>query len=339
MTVVIPVRDEAGTIDALLGDLVVQRRPPAEILVVDTGSRDNTVARVASWSRRDMRIRQLFAPGAYPGGARNAAVRLVQTDWIAFVDAGIRVSPDWLERLLEPVDRGEPVDAVLGGLEPVVDTKFQRAAALAYVSPRQALGSGGTWRGYCLPSSAVRSSVVRSLHGFPEGLRCGEDLHFYSRLRQSARLEYAPGAIAHWSLPLDLHGVWRRFRLYSEHALRGGFRDGWFNTVSRRYALMLLSGPALPLVAVLLLLGRAVVMQHRKPEWVERHALGRLRQVVEVALVLGAIDAAIWAGWFAWRGQGAPRADPSGPANLGEALDLTDAAPVPDTALSSRTAG
>ena len=134
---------------------------------------------IAALARKDERIRQLQTPGAYPGGGRNAAVRLVGTEWIAFVDAGIQVPCEWLERLLKPVDRGEPVDAVLGGFEPVVNTRFERTVALAYVSPKQVLPSGLFWRGYCLPSSAVRTSMVRRLHGFPEGLRCGEDLNVY----------------------------------------------------------------------------------------------------------------------------------------------------------------
>jgi glycosyltransferase involved in cell wall biosynthesis len=337
--VVVPVRDEAPTIEALLGDLIAQRRPAAEILVVDTGSRDDTVARVAAFSRRDARIRQLSAPGAYPGGGRNAAVRVVRTEWIAFVDAGIRVPSDWLERLLEPVDKGEAIDAVLGGFEPVVDTRFQRASALAYVSAKEPLPSGGSWRGYCLPSSAVRTSMVRSLHGFPEGLRCGEDLHFYNRLSLGARIGYAPGAIVHWSLPPNLRALWRRFRTYSEHALIGGLSDGWFKTVSRRYGLMLLSGPAIPIVAAFLLVGRAVVMQRRKPEWVDRHAVGRFRQVIEVATVLGAIDSAVWAGWWAWRRRGAPSADQSGPADLVRVPENNAEAPQPDATFPSRLAG
>lgn len=163
VTIVIPVRDEAHTIEALLADLGAQRRKAAEMLVVDAGSKDDTVKRVEAISRHDPSIRLLGAPGAYPGGARNAAIRQVRTEWIAFVDAGIRIADDWLECLLEPVDQDPSVDAVLGGLEPIVDTRIQRAAALAYVSPRQRLSSGGQWRGYCLPSSMVRTSVVRNL--------------------------------------------------------------------------------------------------------------------------------------------------------------------------------
>lgn len=317
VSVVIPARDEAHTILALLGDLRAQRRRPTEILVVDTGSQDDTAKLVATLSAQDRRIRLLSAPGAYPGGARNVAIRVVRTEWIAFVDAGVRVAEDWLELLFEPIDQTESVDAVLGGLEPIVETRIERAAALAYVSPLAPLPGGGLWRGYCLPSSIVRTSVVRKVRGFPEGLRCGEDLHFFNRLKEAACFAYAPKATARWSMPSDLGGVWRRFRLYAEHALRGGFREGWFGTAARRYGLMLLlCGPLVPAAAVALLIGRAIVMQYRKPEWVDTALKGRARQVLEVAAILGIIDAAIWAGWWAWRRGGSPVADPLGPADL-----------------------
>jgi len=73
-----------------------------------------------------------------------------------------------------------------------------------------------------------------------------------------------------------------------------------------------------------LLLIRAVVMQHRKPEWVDRAWLGRPRQVVEVAVILGTIDAAIWAGWWAWRRRGAPSAEHWGPTDLASAPGTAD---------------
>lgn len=317
VTIVIPVRDEAHTIEALLADLGAQRRRAAEILVVDAGSSDDTVTRIEALSRHDPSIRLLNAPDAFPGAARNAAIRHVRTEWIAFVDGGIRVADDWLECLLEPADQDPAVDAVLGSLEPIVDTRIQRAAALAYISPRQPLSSGGQWRGYCLPSSMVRTTVVRNLRGFPEALRCGEDLHFYQRLRETARLAFAPRAIARWSMPSNLGAVWRRFRLYGEHAPRGGFSEGWIGTIARRYGLMLLlCGPFIPMAAVALLVGRALVMQRRKPEWVDGEVMGRAWQVVEVAATLAVIDAAIVAGWWAWRRAGSPRADCLGPADL-----------------------
>ncbi|HEV2765010.1 MAG TPA: glycosyltransferase, partial [Pyrinomonadaceae bacterium] len=46
VSLVVPVRDEAETIDELLSSIAAQTRPPDEVLIVDGGSRDDTVARV-----------------------------------------------------------------------------------------------------------------------------------------------------------------------------------------------------------------------------------------------------------------------------------------------------
>jgi hypothetical protein len=72
---------------------------------------------------------------------------------------------------------------------------------------------------------------------------------------------------------------------------------------------MLLAGPAFPVAAAALLVARAWVMQRRKPEFRDPTPAGRVLQLGEVALLLGVIDAATWAAWFAWVGRGRPRLD------------------------------
>lgn len=308
ISVIIPVRDEADGIGALVGDLLRQSRAPSEILVIDTGSRDATAAVVEEIAAREERVRLLHAPGALPGGARNVGLRAAASEWIAFVDGGMRVEPAWLQRLFAPVDGGAAVDVVLGGLEPVADDRAARAAALAYVPARRAAPGGGVWRGFCLPSSAVRAKVARAVGGFPEALRSGEDLIFFRRLEARARIGYAPEAIVRWRHASSPAAVWRRFRTYAVHSFRGGLMDDWFAVVRRRYLGLALTGLALPLSATALLFARAAVMQRRKPELADEGPLPRLRQLVEVAFYLGLIDAATWAAWWQWRREGQPRA-------------------------------
>jgi glycosyltransferase involved in cell wall biosynthesis len=305
VSVIIPVRDEAAGIEALLADLLGQTRAPREILVVDTGSADDTRERVRRVAQRDARVRLLSAPGALPGGGRNAGLAAAAGEWVAFVDAGMRVAPDWLADLMSPVDAGAPLDVVLGGLEPVAESRWARAAALAFLPARRPTPTGGQWRGFCLPSSAVRVEVARAA-GFPAALRSGEDLVFFRRLA-GARIGYAPQAIVNWRHAATPSAVWRRFRVYAEHSFRGGLMDDWFRPVARRYlALALVSGPAIIPAVAALLLARAFVMQRRKPELVDDAAAGRALQLGEVALLLGLIDAATFTAWIAWVRQGRP---------------------------------
>lgn len=311
VSIIVPVRNEADGIAALLSDLLGQSRAPLEVLVVDTGSTDATVGVVERLTATDRRLRLLRAPGALPGGGRNAGLRAAVGEWIAFVDGGMRVGPQWLARLMAPVDRGDAVDVALGALEPVVETRSARAAALAYVPARRPTPDGaGHWRGFCLPSSAVRASLARRVGGFPEELRSGEDLIFFRRLEPSARIAYAPAAAVHWRHAATPSAVWRRFRTYAEHSFRAGLMGDWFAVLRRRYlALLATTGPLLPVSATGLLLARAFVMQWRKPELVDAAALGRARQLVEVAFYLGLIDAATLVAWWHWTRHGRTRVE------------------------------
>lgn len=310
ISVIIPVRNEADNVGALLDDLLAQSLPPAEVLVVDTGSTDGSAAIVAQVAAQDRRVRLLSAPGAYPGGARNEGLRAARSEWVAFVDGAMRVGAEWLERLAASVGRDRHVDAVLGGLEVVAETRRQRAAALAYVPARRPTPDGGMWRGFCLPSSLVRLDLARAIGGFPAELRSGEDLVFFQRLQNRARIAYAPDAVVRWTHASDSRAVWRRFRTYAEHSFRAGLMGDWFAVVSRRYLwVAALSGPALPIGVAGLLLARAAVSLRRKPEFADTSLPSRALQLVEVASYLGLIDAASAAAWWHWRSHAAPRLD------------------------------
>jgi glycosyltransferase involved in cell wall biosynthesis len=308
----VPVRDEEGSVDALLTDLRAQLRPPAAVVLADMGSRDRTRDVVAEHARQDARITLLSLPPGFPGAGRNAGLRAARTEWVAFVDAGVRVPPDFLARLMAPVDAGQPVDLVLGNMDPVMETRAQRAAALAYVPARRALPDGASWRGPLVHSSAVRRAAAFDAGGFAEALRSGEDLLFLRALQSRCRTAQAPAARVRWLHTATTGGVWRRFRAYAAASLRAGLMDDWFAVMRRRYTWMLLLGPAYPLGVFALLLARAVAMQRRKPEMADPRAMGRAWQVLEVALYLGIIDAATWSAWIGWRRGGRERLDTRG---------------------------
>jgi glycosyltransferase involved in cell wall biosynthesis len=309
VSVIVPVRNEGDNVGALVRDLTRQERAPAEILIVDTGSTDDTCARVTEEAQQDPRVRLLRAPGALPGGGRNAGIRATASDWVAFIDGGMRIDSRWLGHLMAAADRGEPVDVVLGGLEPTMNSRLARAAALAYVPERRAAPTGGEWRGFCLPSSAVRRQLAIDVGGFPESLRSAEDLVFLERLQSQGRFAWAPDAKVRWTHANSPGDVWRRFRTYAEHSFRGGFMKDWFVPVARRYSIVAAaSGPALPAAVVMMLLARSWVMQRRKPEFTDPDLGGRLLQLVEVAFLLGTIDLAMFSAWAVWLSQGRPRA-------------------------------
>jgi hypothetical protein len=109
VTVVLPVRDEAGQVGACLATVLDQRGvPQLRVVVVDDGSTDGTAAEVRAL--RDDRVTLLAATTPPPGwlgkpnacdqGARAAG----DADVLVFLDADVRLMPDALASALAVLD-------------------------------------------------------------------------------------------------------------------------------------------------------------------------------------------------------------------------------------------
>ncbi len=106
---------------ALLDDLVLQLRPPSEVVVVDNDA--------AASARRVVERRVAFGapfpihyevqPVQNISLTRNRTVALSSGDWLAFVDDDERAPADWLSQLCEAVESCD-ADGALGPVEPVL---------------------------------------------------------------------------------------------------------------------------------------------------------------------------------------------------------------------------
>ena len=115
VTVVLPVRDGAATLDAALQSLHAQTFPHFEVLVVDDGSRDATPRIAREWEQRDDRFRLLRSGAAgltprhaAPGGIEAALQRgLAESrgQYIARMDADDTSYPERLAAQLDLLER------------------------------------------------------------------------------------------------------------------------------------------------------------------------------------------------------------------------------------------
>jgi glycosyltransferase involved in cell wall biosynthesis len=88
---------------------------PYELIVVDNNSSDDTPAVVESRiERSDGRVRYIFEPRQGLSDARNAGLRAVCGDLVAFTDDDVRVSEGWVSAIIRAFDGHEEVDC-LGG--------------------------------------------------------------------------------------------------------------------------------------------------------------------------------------------------------------------------------
>src|SRR4051812_4402076 len=98
LSVVIPARDEAGSIAATLRPLLETLRAasiPSEIVVVDDGSRDGTAERVREFARNNSEVRLVQNEGRHGFGmAVRAGLQETTGEAVAVMMADASDSPD-----------------------------------------------------------------------------------------------------------------------------------------------------------------------------------------------------------------------------------------------------
>jgi glycosyltransferase involved in cell wall biosynthesis len=237
--------NEGPAIHRLLDSLAAQTRLPDEVVFVDGGSTDDTVSilQVAADDGR-LPLRILVEPGANISRGRNVAIAASSGDVIASTDAGVWLSPDWLDALVTPFAGQDPPQVVSGVFVPDPQDVFEMAMA-ATVLPTPSQIDPGRF----LPSSrsvAFTREAWESVGGYPEWLDYCEDLIFDLRLRQRfSPFAFAPQAAAHFRPRGSVRSFFKQYYLYA----RGdGKADLWGKRHLIRYLTYLV---ALPLLVAL----------------------------------------------------------------------------------------
>ena len=107
VTVVIPARNEAATIDAVLASVTAQTYRNLQIIVVDGASTDGTDARIEAIAAEDPRVELVRNPDRVIPFALNLAVDHARSRWLVRVDAHCRIAPDYVERVVAHLRTGE----------------------------------------------------------------------------------------------------------------------------------------------------------------------------------------------------------------------------------------
>lgn len=303
VSLVVPVRDEAAALPHLIESIKAQTLPPAEIIIVDGGSTDNTIEIARSLTATDRRCRIIEAGPATPGRGRNIGFRAATSEWIAFVDSGIVLESKWLEELVA-VAQAKPVDVVFGNYEPQENSFFERCSALAFVEPKR-MRDGIAMRGPSITSSLMRKSVLEKLGGFPD-LRNGEDLILISQLISSEAVGWAPKATAWWALQPSVGKTFQRFRLYSRNSVYAKMERQWHFGVLRIYLLLFPPTAAALITGKMLLLAIPCALhalRTAKSIWTRgdrRRWASLLNPLVflSVATILLVLDTALFTGWI-----------------------------------------
>lgn len=209
VSVVIPARNAAATLERALRSVFAQDPPPAEVVVVDDGSSDATAAVARAFDRRVRLVRTRDHDAALPAGrgagaarARNLGMALASGDCIALLDA----DDEWLaNKLAVQLDRlAARPDVVLVGS----NFYWSRDGAITgtdFDAVPPGPEGAEAWRtllaySYLHTSTLLfRRAALDRCGGFDPALRTAEDQDFWIRLGLSGGigLVETPLAIVH----------------------------------------------------------------------------------------------------------------------------------------------
>jgi glycosyltransferase involved in cell wall biosynthesis len=249
ISVIIPVRDAAGTLGEQLAALAAQTYAGSwELIVADNGSTDGTRDLAATWDDR-LPIRLIDASQVRgPSHARNQGAAAAKGDFLAFCDADDVVVPGWLDAL---ANAAVTLDVVTGP---------QDVGTINDAAVQQFRGSraDGLPRSRFLPYApscnlGVWADVFRATGGFNEEYRAAEDLEWSWRTQlASYSLGFAPDAVVHYRYRTSAKGIARQAfqsgivsaRLYRDYRSRGLDRRP-FSRVLRTWAWLVVRLPDL----------------------------------------------------------------------------------------------
>jgi glycosyltransferase involved in cell wall biosynthesis len=172
-SVIIPVLNGEDHLRAAVDSVLAQLAADDEVLVIDDGSTDRTLALMAGC---DPRLRVLTGPGRGPSAARNLGIAQATGSLLAFLDHD-DLWPEGRHAALRESMLAHPAsDAAVGRLRLRVDSDAGAAAGPRYAA----------WDGSFAPSMIgsclYRRALLSRVGGFNEALKRGEDSEFLARL-------------------------------------------------------------------------------------------------------------------------------------------------------------
>lgn len=204
-TVAMPAYNAGRTIGAAIRSVLAQTRPDFELLVVDDGSHDDTIAQVARFE--DERVRLFQQENSGPGAARNLAINAGRGRYVSMLDSDDLWLPTYLETMAAVLESDPDIGLAYTDAWVLDDAtgRIRRTTAMHYQHPprdppRDPLAFLALLlkRGnFVFTSTTVRRSVLERVGLFEAVLKPAEDYGLWLRIVAGGfRAMRTPGNLA-----------------------------------------------------------------------------------------------------------------------------------------------
>lgn len=194
VSVIMPVFNTSDYLAQAIESVLSQTLADFELVIVDDGSTDDSMAIAARYVRTDRRVRVIRNPNKGLSRARNQGVEAARGDFMAALDSDDVALPDRLSLQVAFLVR-HPECVVLGGQVDLVDPEGSPIAPMSVCLHHDDIMTQllqGRGSAIVQPSAMFRRSAVLAAGGYDERLDTAEDLDLYLRLAERGVLANLP---------------------------------------------------------------------------------------------------------------------------------------------------
>lgn len=218
VTVLVPARDERGSIERCLGSVLAQQGVDFEVVVVDNGSTDGTTELLEALAERDPRVVVVHQPVPSIPVSLNAGLARARGRWLVRVDAHSTISDGYLAHAVERLREGRW--AAVGGRKTAVGRTPVGRAVAAVLNSKLAVGGStyhwGTQEQVVdhVPFGCYPTELVRQLGGWDTEIANNEDFEFDQRLRRRGEILFDPALAIDWDSRETVGALYKQYRRY-----------------------------------------------------------------------------------------------------------------------------
>lgn len=210
-SVIIPLYNKAPYVAKAISSVLAQTFHDYEVIIVDDGSKDDSAEIAERSIEGHSNCRLMRQTNAGVSMARNNGVAVSQGDYLCFLDAD-----DWWElTFLEEMDKlvSEFPDAGIYGTNYIIINETRRKTRVASVGVEAGFDKG--YINYCqvyaktmyMPlwtgAVCIPRSVFDEMHGFPQGIKLGEDFLLWIRIALKYKVAFLNKPLAYYNQDVD----------------------------------------------------------------------------------------------------------------------------------------